>query len=583
MHAERRTKIVATIGPATESGGVIRELIEAGVNVFRLNFSHGTHPIHALRIETIRQAAAEMGKHVAIMQDIQGPKIRVGDIKEGTVLKNGQTFVLSPREIKGDEKTAHVSYERLALDVPVGAAVLLDDGKLELKVTGIQGEDLLTEVVTGGPLSSHKGVNFPGCPLKISILTEKDKEDLLFGLEKGVDLVAASFVRYPSDILEIKDVLGEMGRQVPIIAKIEQQEAVKHLVDILAVSDGVIVARGDLGVEMLFEELPLIQKRIIKEANFAGKPVITATQMLDSMVASPRPTRAEVSDVANAILDGTDAVMLSNETAVGAFPVLAVKTMARIALETEKSFPIRVERPEMERPYVRPIQDAIGHAATHMAPELGAAAIITPTSSGSSARMVAKYRPRIPVIAVATSPEVCRRLSLVWGVYPLLIEGAGNLEQLTQASVQAAMEAGFVADGDLVIVVSGIPVGTPGSTNLIKVEIVASVLGRGLGLGRRPASGIARLFLDPKKANETIQKGDILLAPTTDAAWVPAMQKAAGIVVSSSGLSSQTALVGLELGIPVILGVDEIGKIPDGQVVTLDPSRGLVFRGLVKI
>lgn len=584
MLANRRTKIVASLGPVTDSDGAVRELIEAGVNVFRLNFSHATHEEHGERIKRIRRIAREMKRTIGILQDIQGPKIRVGDMEPGTVLEAGQRFVLTPREIAGNSKEAHVSFSRLADDVPVGATVLLDDGKLELKVIAVEEQDLVTEVVIGGPLSSHKGVNFPGVTLRISVLTEKDKEDLRFGAERGVDLVAASFIQQPGDVLEIKDFLAiECGRSVPIIAKIERQEAVKRIVDILGVADGVMVARGDLGVEMPFEDLPMIQKQIIREANLAGKPVITATQMLDSMINSPRPTRAEASDVANAILDGTDAVMLSNETAVGKYPILAVQTMVKIALETEKFLPERVERAEFERPYKRPVQDAIGHSATHMAPELGASAILTPTSSGSSARMVAKYRPKIPIVAVSTSEETCRQLCLVWGVYPIPVRQAGNTEQLTQVAIAASQEAGLVSDGELVILVLGVPIGVAGSTNLIKVEIVATVLGRGLGLGKHSASGVARIFKDPREAAEKIQSGEILVAPATDASWVPAMQKAAGVAVQASGLSSHTALVGLELGVPVILGLDSLDKIPDGEVITLDPARGVIFRGMVKV
>lgn len=584
MQDRRCTKIVATLGPATESDGAIQELLESGVDVFRLNFSHGSHEIHQRRIEAIRRVSAKTGINVAILQDIQGPKIRVGEFAGGEAkLEPGHRFVLTSREIEGNGDIAHISYETLGDDVPVGTHIMLDDGLLELVVTGREGEDLVTEVVVGGTLRPHKGVNFPGVTLKVSVLTEKDREDLAFGMQIQVDMVAASFIQQASDILEIKDFMSGLGRVVPIIAKIETQSAVQKLQDIIGVCDGVMVARGDLGVEMPTEEVPMIQKRIIHLANLAGKPVITATQMLDSMVNSPRPTRAEASDVANAILDGTDAIMLSNETAMGAYPALAVQTMVRIAKQTEKFLPLRVRDADFDNPYARPIQDGISHAATHMVPELNAAAIITITSTGSSARLVSKYRPKVPIIAVSAYPEVVRQMKLVWGVIPLLFPENRAVDQRTQSAVQTAMESGIIKSGDLVIIVSGIPAGVPGSTNMVKVEVVAAILARGIGLGKRTVSAVARIFADPETANRELQPGQILVTETTDASWVPAMQKAGGIVVRTSGLSSQTALVGLEFGVPVILGVDHLDSINDGEVVTIEPSRGLVYKGQVNI
>lgn len=577
------TKIVATLGPASSSDEAVYRLIEAGVDVFRLNFSHGTHDTHRANIERIRHLAREAETNIAILQDIQGPKIRIGKVKGGEVtLKAGQTFVLTPDEVEADESKAYVSYHRLADDIGIGDRILIDDGKLEAQVVATEGNDLVTRVLVGGPLKPHKGVNFPGAMLKISILTDKDKGDLKFGAEMGVDLVAASFVQTPHDVLEVKEFLLKFGKRTPIIAKIERREAVQTVRDIVLVADGVMVARGDLGVEIPVEDVPLVQKEIIRCCNLEGKPVITATQMLDSMIANPRPTRAEASDVANAILDGTDAVMLSGETASGQYPIEAVEMMVRIAVNTERS--IRpTERPELREHYIRPVQDAIAHGATDMVPELGAAAIITATHSGSSARMVSKYRPECPIIAATLSEEVCRQLALVWGVYPIHLPEITSTDELFKKAIALSTSHGLVEDGDVVILVAGVPMGIPGTTNLLKVEVVSIVLARGMGLGQRAVSGIARRFSDPGVAREHLGEGEILLAEYTDADWTRAMAKAGAVCVRAGGLTSHAAIVALELGIPVILSVEDIDDIPDGSLVTVDPVRGVVFQGQVKI
>ncbi|HEY9899001.1 MAG TPA: pyruvate kinase [Pantanalinema sp.] len=583
MEARKSTKIVATLGPASSNDEVVRRLIEAGVDVFRLNFSHGTHETHLANIERVRRIAKEMGRHIALLQDIQGPKIRVGEIKGGQVtLIPGQTFILTTQPLEGNEQMASVSYERLTEDIEPGKRILLDDGLLELQVVEVKPEMLVTRVMVGGPLKPRKGVNFPGSPLKISVLTDKDRRDLAFGAQHGVDLVAASFVQQASDVLEVKDCLAKNGVRTPVIAKIERREAVQALAEIVAVADGVMVARGDLGVEIPVEDVPLVQKQIIRMCNLEGKPVITATQMLDSMIHNPRPTRAEASDVANAILDGTDAVMLSNETAAGSYPLEAVETMARIALQVERN--VRpTERPELEEDYARPVQDAIAHAATRMVPELNASAIITATYSGSSARHVSKYRPNCPIIAASCNEEVCRQMALVWGVVPMHIAENDNIESLFTEAVDCAKGMAILAPGDLAIMVAGVPMGEAGTTNSIKVEVITSIITRGMGLGQRPISGIARVASTPREAMSKLEPGDILVTHQTDAEWTPAMERANGTVVHAGGLTSHAAIVSLELGKPVILGTEDLGKIHDGMVITLDPVRGLVLSGQVKI
>lgn len=583
MEARKSTKIVATLGPASSSDEVVRRLIQAGVDVFRLNFSHGTHETHLANIERVRRISKELDRHIALLQDIQGPKIRVGDIKGGQVtLVPRQTFILTTQALEGNEQMASVTYPRLTEDIRPGVRILLDDGLLELQVVEVKPEMLVTRVMVGGPLKPRKGVNFPGSPLKISILTDKDKADLAFGVMHGVDLVAASFVQQAADVLEVKDFLAKQGSRTPVIAKIERREAVAALHEIVGVADGVMVARGDLGVEIPVEDVPLVQKQIIRACNLAGKPVITATQMLDSMIHNPRPTRAEASDVANAILDGTDAVMLSNETAAGSYPLEAVETMARIALQVERNVK-PTERPELEAHYQRPVQDAIAHAATRMVPELNASAIVTATFSGSSARHVSKYRPLCPIIAASCNSEVCRQMALLWGVVPMHIAQNDDIENLFTDAVETATEMGILTPGDLAIMVAGVPMGEPGTTNSIKVEVITSIIARGMGLGQRAVSGIARVARTPAEARQKVQPGDILVCHQTDAEWTPIMEVAAGTVVAAGGLTSHAALVSMEIGKPVILGTDPVEKIEDGQCITLEPIRGLVFKGQVKI
>jgi len=469
----RRTKIVATIGPATESPEVLRQLIEAGATTFRLNFSHGDHSDHAARIATIRQVAYELGVHIGILQDLQGPKIRLGRFAAGPItLAKGDPFALTSRDVACNQEIATVTYERLADEVTPGSRILLDDGRVEMQVEEVETADhtLRCRVTVGGVLSNNKGVNFPDVQLSIRALTDKDRRDLAFGLQQGVDWVALSFVRNPSDMLEIRELIRSQGHTTPVVAKIEKFEAINAIDAILPLCDGVMVARGDLGVEMPAEEVPLLQKELIRKANSLGIPVITATQMLDSMVACPRPTRAEVSDVANAILDGTDAVMLSNESAVGDFPVEAVATMAQIARRIERDYPLRV----LDSHMATTIPNAICQAVSSIARQLNAAAILPLTKSGSTARNVSKFRPSTPILAITSEVKVARQLQLVWGVNPLLVEEQTSSTSTFSVAMGVAQDMGLLKDGDLVVQTAGTLSGVSGSTDLVKVGIVPS-------------------------------------------------------------------------------------------------------------
>ena len=470
----RRTKIVCTIGPASSSYESIKRLIEGGMDVARLNFSHGTRREHSLVIENIRQASSEIGKPVGILQDLSGPKIRIGLIQNGSIfLREGSFFTLTTRNIPGNEREVSVTYPLLPQKIKKGESILLADGALELRVEEVTPTDIKCRVTKGGKLTSHKGINLPESSLEIPSLTPKDREDVLFGIEKGVDFIAISFVRRAEDILKVRNILKEKkARDIFLIAKIEKPEAVTNIDSIIDIADGVMIARGDLGVEIPLQEVPIVQKEIIKKCNLKGKPVITATQMLESMVDNPRPTRAEVTDIANAIFDGADAIMLSEETAIGNYPLEAVKIMDKIAIETERA--LNYEKILEERALsVKPtIPDAISHATCQIAQDLRATAIVTFTFSGSTARMVARYRPRVPIIARSPKKTTVRQLTLCWGVYPHQSKEIKNTDDMIQKAKNAALKTGFVQKGEKIVVAAGIPFGIAGNTNLIKVEVV---------------------------------------------------------------------------------------------------------------
>jgi pyruvate kinase len=578
LSSRRKTKIVATIGPATSDPEVLRELILAGATTLRLNFSHGTYDDHLKNIRSIRQVSYELNRPVAILQDLQGPKIRLGKFENGAIdLKKGDPFTLTSRPMAGTQEMSWITYEPLAQEVPEGSTILLDDGKVEMTVDRVDkaAGDLHCTVVVGGILSNNKGVNFPGVYLSVKALTDKDRQDLMFGLDQGVDWVALSFVRNPQDVIEIKELIASAGKSTPVIVKIEKHEAIEQMEEILSLSDGVMVARGDLGVELPAEDVPILQKRLIRTANRLGIPIITATQMLDSMVSNARPTRAEVSDIANAILDGTDAIMLSNETAVGKYPVEAVQTMATIACRIEQEPLTRENKTDSKS-----ITNAISQAVGQIAQQLDASAIMTLTKTGATARNVSKFRPKTPILAVTPHMDVARQLQLVWGVKPILMLDLNNAWQTFQAAVSVAQEKGLVNEGDVIIQTAGTLQGVAGSTDLVKVEVVTAVRGKGIAIGQgTTVSGKARVVT---KAGEptNFNAGEILIASSTSVDHVEAIRKAAGIVVEDTSLTSHAATTGLRLGIPVLVGVEKATSvIREGEEVTLDLQRGVVYSG----
>lgn len=469
---ERKTKIVCTIGPASESAEVLEALIRAGMNVSRLNFSHGTHEEHLRKIATLRHLSDRLRQPMAILQDLAGPKIRVGEVKGGEVeLKRGEHFLLTNRKVTDDEKGVSITYPSLPSEVKPKDTILLADGTIELQVLESNSQDIQCQVIVGGVLTSHKGINVPTGTILARTFTEKDRDDLLFGIQNGVDLVSLSYVRDGRDIEAVKMVLREKSADIPVIAKIERKEALENIDEILSVADGVMVARGDLGVETPLEKIPNVQKMLIRKANALGKPVITATQMLRSMVDNTRPTRAEVTDVVNAIYDGTDAIMLSEETAIGRFPVEAVQMMAKIARSAEEEFPFdQFLRNELNTEKALP--QAISHAAAYLAEKVGALAIITPTESGSTAQWVSRLRPRQPILALSRHLSTVRRLNLSWGVKPVLIQGWKDTDEMLEGSKRMSRTLGIASPGDRVVIIAGVPIGIRGTTNLIKVEIV---------------------------------------------------------------------------------------------------------------
>jgi pyruvate kinase len=579
LNNPRRTKIVATVGPATLKPDILRQLIMAGATTLRINFSHGTQQDHQKAIRLIRQTAFELDQPVGILQDLQGPKIRLGKFAAGKInLKKGDRYTLTSRQVECNQEIGCISYQKLAEEVPENATILLDDGKVEMQVESIDkaNQDLHCRVVVGGVLSSNKGVNFPGVCLSVKALTQKDREDLMFGLDQGVDWIALSFVRNPQDILEIKDLIASAGKSIPIIAKIEKHEAIEQMEAILSLCDGVMVARGDLGVELPAEDVPILQKRLIATANRLGIPVITATQMLDSMVNNPRPTRAEVSDVANAILDGTDAVMLSNETAVGNYPVEAVETMATIACRIEQE-----QGTNKLKRTKRSITHAISAAVGEIASQLDAAAIMTLTKTGATARNVSKFRPKTPIIAITPHVYVSRRLQLVWGVKPLLVLDLSSATQTFQAAINVAQEKNWLAAGDLVVMTAGTLQGVAGSTDLIKVELVKAILGEGSGIGQGAISGRARVAKSAAEIHD-FNPGEILVTSSTNAQFVDIIRQASGIITEEDNITSHAAVIGLRLGIPVVVGFKNATEvIREGAILTVDAKRGVVYSGTV--
>ena len=578
---KRRTKIVATIGPSTQSEEIIEDLIKAGVTTFRLNFSHGDHKDHAERIKTIREVSSKLDIDIGILQDLQGPKIRLGRFIDGPVkIYKGDKFSLTSKEIECTDTIANVTYNKLAEEVSTGKRILLDDGKIEMLVEKVNVEAKLLEcrVTVGGVLSNNKGVNFPDVQLSVKALTDKDIEDLKFGLSIGVDWIALSFVRNPSDINEIKDLINKHGHSTPVIAKIEKFEAIDQIDSVLPLCDGVMVARGDLGVEMPAEEVPLLQKELIRKANTLGIPIITATQMLDSMASNPRPTRAEVSDVANAILDGTDAVMLSNETAVGDYPVEAVKTMATIARRIERDYPLKA----IESHLPSTIPNAISAAVSNIARQLDAGAIIPLTKSGSTARNVSKFRPPTPILATTTERSVARRLQLVWGVTPLVVQNDERTARTFSLAMQIAQELKILNQGDLVVQTAGTLTGISGSTDLIKVGLVRKIVSRGVSIGEKGVTGNARNIRNNQDLS-LICPGEILFVPSDILENIPFTKNITGIVTNEIVQDCYKLYEKNNKKISTICNVDSIeGLVSNGDLISLQLNEGVIYMGQIE-
>lgn len=574
----KKTKIVCTIGPASESEEVLTQLIKKGMNVARINFSHGVHDEHKKKFNLIKKVREKLNLPIAIMLDTKGPEVRIKQFENGGIyLEKGDEFTLTTEDILGNEKKVAITYNKLTEELKIGDFILADDGLIKFSVKEINGADILCDVLNGGELKNNKSLNFPDTKINLPAITEKDVKDLIFGIEEGIDYIAASFIRKTEDVLAIRKVLEENnGENIRIISKIENREGVNNIDAILDMSDGIMVARGDLGVEISAEEVPLVQKEIIKKCNRLGKPVITATQMLDSMIRNPRPTRAEVTDVANAIFDGTDAIMLSGETAAGKYPVEAVETMARIAVTTEQSSEYqRLVKHNFSGEIS--VANVVSHAASSSAEQLNAAAIIAITKSGHTARMISKFRPTAPIVAMADDERVVRTMSLVWGVN--CIQGEiRDMDSLFKNSVDTAVEKGILKNGDLVVIIAGVPVGVKGTTNMIKIQTIGEVLIKGMGIGKQPVTGVARLI--DRKGNTNFRRGDIAVCYGVDEDNISYIRDAAGVITEEGGLTSQGAIAALQFGIPIIVGVeDAMQNIEEGKTITLDPQRGLIYDG----
>lgn len=582
----KKTKIVCTIGPASESRDIFEQLVVNGLDVARLNFSHGDHEEHEQRINTIKEVRWELNKSVAILLDTKGSEIRTGKFKDGEVeLKEGQNFTITTRDVLGDDTICSISYDGLPKDVKIGNTILIDDGLVGLRVEKIiDNTDIECVVENGGIISDHKGVNVPNVKLNLPSITEKDKLDIEFGIKKDVDFIAASFVRKASDVLAIREVLEKNNvYHIQVISKIENQEGLDNIDEIIRVSDGIMIARGDLGVEISTEEIPLAQKELIRKCNKAGKPVITATQMLDSMIRNPRPTRAEATDVANAIFDGTDAIMLSGETAMGKYPVEAVKIMSDIAKRTEKAinYADSLEAKSIERE--RLVTDAISYATCRIAADLGASAILTATATGFTARMVSKFRPAETIVAAVTDERIRRRLALSWGVNAVLTKRLHSTDDVIAVSVEKALEAELINSGDLVVITAGVPVGASGTTNLIKVHTVGEVILFGTAIGNESITGKVVIVVDGDDYDK-VKEGDILVTKFTDKELVPLMEKATAIITEEGGLTSHGAIVGLNLRKTTLVGAYmATKKLNDGEIITIDAKGGLVYRGKTRV
>ena len=581
----RKTKIICTLGPSTDQEGVLRELVANGMNVARFNFSHGSHEEHLGRFEKLKAIREELGKPVAALLDTKGPEIRLKDFKNGTeMLEAGQTFTLTTRDVEGTKEICSITYKDLPQDVQPGGTIMLDDGLIKLQIVTVNDTDIVCKVLNNGKIKNKKGVNVPGVHLSMPYMSQRDRDDIIFGAQQGFDFIAASFVRTAQDVYDIRNLLNEYDSDIRIIAKIENREGVNNIDSILAAADAVMVARGDLGVEIDFTELPGIQKNIIERSFSFGKPIVTATQMLDSMIVNPRPTRAEISDVANAIYDGTSAIMLSGETAAGAYPVEALKTMSAIAERTEQEgFHLR-SRTMDSNPGKISVSDATAHAACLTARDVNAAAIVTVSESGTTARLLSKYRPQQPIIACVMREQVQRQLSLSWGITPLMMSLAHSTDELIEMSTALAKENGYLHNGELAVVTAGVPVGVSGTTNMIKIHMVGNCLATGVGVGREnadvtSATGKACVCRTLEEVRAKFKPGMVLVVPATSNEMLSYVRDAAALVVEEPGLNSHAAIAGKALLKPTVVGAaGATSHIRDGLMVAVDCAHGSVQR-----
>ena len=579
----RKTKIICTLGPSTDKDGVLRELIANGMNVARFNFSHGSHEEHKGRLDLLKSLREDLGKPVAALLDTKGPEIRLKDFKNGTeMLEAGQTFTLTTRDVEGTKEICSITYKDLPQDVAPGGTIMLDDGLIKLQIQTVNDTDIVCTVLNNGKIKNKKGVNVPGVHLSMPYMSQRDKDDIIFGIEQGFDFIAASFVRTAQDVYEIRNLLNEYDSNIRIIAKIENREGVNNIDSILAAADAVMVARGDLGVEIDFTELPGIQKTIIDRSFSFGKPIVTATQMLDSMIVNPRPTRAEISDVANAIYDGTSAIMLSGETAAGAYPVEALKTMSAIAERTEQEgFHLRGRQMD-SNPGKISVSDATAHAACLTARDVNAAAIVTVSESGTTARLLSKYRPQQPIIACVMREQVQRQLSLSWGITPLMMSLAHSTDELIEMSTALAKENGYLHNGELAVVTAGVPVGVSGTTNMIKIHMVGNCLATGVGVGPENAevsnaTGKACVCRTLDEVRAKFKPGMVLVVPSTSNEMLNYVRDAAALVVEEPGLNSHAAIAGKALLKPTVVGaVGATSHIRDGLMIAVDCAHGSV-------
>lgn len=584
----RKTKIVCTIGPASESEEMLEKLIKAGMNVARLNFSHGDHAEHKARIDTIREVSKRLGKTVGILLDTKGPEIRTHNMKNGVIeLEKGNEVIVSMTEVEGTSDKFSVTYDNLINDVDECSYILLDDGLIELQVKSIDkaNGEVLCDILNTGELKNKKGVNLPGVKVSLPGITDKDAEDIEFGISEGVDFIAASFVRRPSDVLDIRKLLeAQKNTNISIIPKIENQEGIDNIKEILEVSDGLMVARGDMGVEIPPESVPMVQKDLIRQCNKLGKPVITATQMLDSMQRNPRATRAEASDVANAIYDGTDAVMLSGETAAGQYPEEAVKTMRNIAVSAEAAQDYKKLLSDRTKLVETSLVNAIGVSVAHTALNLNVKAIVAATESGSTARTISKYRPQSDIIAVTPSAETARQCALVWGIHPVVKEGRKTTDALLNNAVATAVETERVQNGDLIIITAGVPTGEKGTTNMMKLHLVGDELAKGQGVGRNSVVGQTLVVNDASELEGKDLSESIIVTTSVDETLVPYIENAIGLITEENGITSPSAIIGLEKGIPTIVGVENAtSKIQNDVLITVDANQGKIFEGYANV